>query len=118
MQRFSTHRSSNTPLLIAALGVGALAAYALSSPRRRAALVAAGRSALDAGSRLASTSAERLHIGQPRRTGDLEESFEKSTAKQPETFRGDANEDKVVEIGPNKTQAPIRGLDAPERPGR
>jgi uncharacterized membrane protein len=60
MQRFSTHRSSNAPLLIAAVGIGALLAYALSSPRRRTALMAAGQSALGAGSRLVSTSAERL----------------------------------------------------------
>src|SRR2546423_1960634 len=107
MQRFPTRRSSNTPLLMAAVGIGALAAYALASPRRRAALVAAGQSALDAGSRLASASAERLRIGKPRRTGDLEESLETSTAKQPETFRDDANEDKVVKIGPDKTRSPI-----------
>lgn len=60
MQQYSTHRSSSTPLLIAAIGVGALLAYALASPRRRAALLAAGHTAIDAGSRLASTSAERL----------------------------------------------------------
>ena len=49
---------------------------------------------------------------------DLEESLEKSTAKQPETFRDQANEDKAVEIPPDKTKTPIRGIDAPERPGR
>ena len=48
----------------------------------------------------------------------LEESFEKSTAKQPETFRDAANEDKTVEIPPDKTKDPIQGIDAPERPGR
>jgi len=48
----------------------------------------------------------------------LEDSFEKSTAKQPETFRDEANEDKTVEIPPDKTKAPIRGIDAPPRPGR
>ena len=118
MQRFSTHRTSRTPLLVAAVGIGALAAYALSSPRRRAAVAAVGRSAIDAGSRLATTSAERLRLKRADRTGNLEESLEKSTAKQPETFRDDANEDKVVEIGSDKTEAPIRGFDAPERPGR
>ncbi len=60
MQQYSTHRSSTTPLLIAAVGVGALLAYILSSPRRREALLSASQSALDAGTRLASTSAERL----------------------------------------------------------
>ena len=48
----------------------------------------------------------------------LEDSFEKSTAKQPETFRDEANEDKSVEIPPDKTKTPIRGIDAPEKPGR
>lgn len=61
MQQFPTRSSSNTPLLFAAIGIGALAAaYALSSPRRRAALIAAGESALEAGSRLATTSAEKI----------------------------------------------------------
>lgn len=61
MQQFP-HRESttNTPLLVAAAGLGALLAYALSTPQRRAAMVAAGHTALDAGSRLASSSAERL----------------------------------------------------------
>ena len=58
MQHLPTHRPSNTPLLIAAVGIGALVAYALSSPRRRAALTAAGESALEAGSRLAARSAD------------------------------------------------------------
>src|SRR5262245_40193459 len=60
MQQYSTHRSSNAPLRIAMVGVGALLAYALSSQRRRDALMAAGQSALDSGSRLATRSADRL----------------------------------------------------------
>ena len=66
MQQYSTHRSS-TPWLIAAVGVGALLAYALASPRRRTALAAAGQSALGAGQRLVSTSAERLREWIPER---------------------------------------------------
>lgn len=69
MQQFP-HRqsSSNTPVLLAAaVGLGALLAYALASPRRRSALVAAGHSALEAGSRLAATSAERLQEWMPER---------------------------------------------------
>jgi uncharacterized membrane protein len=61
MQLIHTRRPSDTQLLIAVVGIGALLAYALASPRRRAALAAAGESALQAGSRLAATSAERLH---------------------------------------------------------
>ena len=68
MQQYQTRSSSNTQFLVAALGIGALAgAYALSSPRRRAALVAAGESALRAGesalrmgSDLAATSAAKV----------------------------------------------------------
>src|SRR5688572_24177821 len=70
MQHYSTHRPSSTPLLIAAIGVGALLAYALSSPRRRAALLTASHSAIDAGSRLASASAERLRHLIPEPTQD------------------------------------------------
>jgi uncharacterized membrane protein len=61
MQQFPTRSSSNVPMLVALVGIGGLLAYALSSPRRRAALTAAGESALNAGSRLAASSAERLH---------------------------------------------------------
>src|SRR4029453_3461096 len=59
MQSIQTRSGSDTPLLIAVVGIGALIAYALSSPRRRAAVTAAGESALKAGSRLATTSADR-----------------------------------------------------------
>lgn len=45
---------------------------------------------------------------------ELDESFERSTEQQPENYRGEATDDKVVEIGPDKTKAPIRGIDAPE----
>jgi len=48
----------------------------------------------------------------------LDDSFEKSTAQQPETYRDEANEDKTVEIPADKTKTPIRGIDAPERSGR
>jgi uncharacterized membrane protein len=67
MQQYSTHRSSSTPWLIAAVGVGAALAYVLSSPRRRTALAAASQSALDAGQRLVSTSADRLRQWMPER---------------------------------------------------
>ena len=49
---------------------------------------------------------------------ELEESFEKATEKEPSNFRDEANEDKIVEIPADKTNDPIRGIDAPERPGR
>src|SRR5215218_7171036 len=75
MQQFHTRSSSNTPLLIAAVGIGALVAYVLSSPRRRAALAAAGESALEAGSRLAATSADRLHDLLPQQALDAASDF-------------------------------------------
>jgi uncharacterized membrane protein len=70
MQQYSTHRSTSAPLLIAAIGVGAVLAYVLSSPRRRTALAAASQSALDAGSRLVSTSAARLRELIPESTAE------------------------------------------------
>lgn len=65
MQQYSTHRSSTAPIVVAAIGLGALAAYVLSSPQRRQVLRAAGESALDAGSRLAAASADRLRQALP-----------------------------------------------------
>jgi len=59
--------------------------------------------------------------GTPTRKGQrekLKDSFEKATAKRPETFRDEANEDKTVEIPADKTKRPIRGIDAPEQRGR
>ncbi|HET9205265.1 MAG TPA: SRPBCC family protein [Burkholderiaceae bacterium] len=69
MQHYSTHRS-NTPLVVAAVGIGALLAYVLSSPRRRTAVVAASRTAFDAGSRFVNTSAERLREMLPEPSSD------------------------------------------------
>ncbi|HSW23126.1 MAG TPA: SRPBCC family protein [Burkholderiaceae bacterium] len=69
MQQYSTHRS-NTPLVIAAVGIGALLAYVLSSPRRRTALVAAGQTAFDASSRFVNHSAERLREMLPEASPD------------------------------------------------
>jgi uncharacterized membrane protein len=69
MQQYSTHRS-NTPLVLAAVGIGALLAYVLSSPRRRTALVAASQTAFDAGSRFVNSSAERLREMLPEPSPD------------------------------------------------
>jgi uncharacterized membrane protein len=71
MQQFPTRSSSTTPLLIAGIGVCALATtYVLSNSRRRAALVAAGESALEVGSRLAASSAERIRDALPQQAID------------------------------------------------
>ena len=70
MQQFPTKRASNTSLVLGLAGLGAVAAYALSSPRRRSELVAAGQSALEVGSRLALASAERVRDVLPDRALD------------------------------------------------
>ena len=62
-------------------------------------------------------------IPEKRRTPDdrqreaLERSEKKATEQQPESFKDKATEEKVVEIGPDMTDAPIKGIDSPERPG-
>lgn len=66
-----TRSSPNTALTVVAVGVGALLVYALSSRSRREALLAAGNSAVQAGSRLAATSADRLHRLMPDRASEL-----------------------------------------------
>ena len=45
----------------------------------------------------------------------LEESEKKAAEKQPENFKDKATEDKRVEIGPDLTDAPIKGIDPPEK---
>jgi hypothetical protein len=47
----------------------------------------------------------------------LEQSEKKATEQQPENFKDKATDEKHVEVGPDMTQAPIKGIDAPERPG-
>jgi hypothetical protein len=48
-------------------------------------------------------------------TGDQREALERSeknaAKKQPRNYKEDATDDKVVEIGPDKDDAPIRGID-------
>jgi hypothetical protein len=47
----------------------------------------------------------------------LEKSEKKATEQQPENFKDKATDEKLVEVGPDMTDAPIKGIDAPERPG-
>jgi hypothetical protein len=47
----------------------------------------------------------------------LDESLKKATEEQPETFKDKATDEKKVEVGPEMNEAPIKGIDAPERPG-
>lgn len=41
----------------------------------------------------------------------LDRSMRQATAQQPEEFRDVANEEKIVEIGADKTANPIQGID-------
>lgn len=44
----------------------------------------------------------------------LERSEAEAAEDHPKTYREEANEDKVVEIGEDKQDAPIQGIDPPE----
>jgi hypothetical protein len=41
----------------------------------------------------------------------LEKSEKKAAEKHPENFKDEATDDKIVEIGPDLTEAPIKGID-------
>ena len=41
----------------------------------------------------------------------LKQSEKKATEQQPETFKDKSTDEKVVEIGPDVTDAPIKGID-------
>ncbi len=41
----------------------------------------------------------------------LERSEKKAAEKQPENFKDKATDEKIVEIGPDLTEAPIKGID-------
>ncbi|MEO8807749.1 MAG: hypothetical protein ABI433_16840 [Burkholderiaceae bacterium] len=41
----------------------------------------------------------------------LEKSEKKAARKHPENFKDDATEEKIVEVGPDMTEAPIKGID-------
>lgn len=47
----------------------------------------------------------------------LEQSQRQATEQQPENFKDKATAEKTVEIGPDMSDAPIKHIDAPERPG-
>ncbi len=53
-----------------------------------------------------------------RQRDALEESEKDATRKQPENYRDEANADKVVDIGADKTKDPIKEIDPPEGTGR
>jgi len=41
----------------------------------------------------------------------LEKSEKKAARKHPENFKNQATDEKIVEIGPDLTEAPIKGID-------
>ncbi len=41
----------------------------------------------------------------------LEQSEKKAAEKHPENFKDEATDEKIVEIGPDLTEAPIKGID-------
>ena len=45
----------------------------------------------------------------------LERAEKNAAAEQPKSYRDEATAEKIVEIGPDKTYAPIEGIDPPER---
>jgi hypothetical protein len=49
----------------------------------------------------------------------LKRSEKKATEHQPQNFKDEETDDKQVEIGPDLTDAPIHGIDPPQRkPGK
>lgn len=44
----------------------------------------------------------------------LKRSERRAAEQQPENFNDEATEDKRVEIGPDRTNAPIHGIDPPK----
>ena len=46
----------------------------------------------------------------------LEESEKNAKRKQPENYQEAATDDKIVEIGPDLEDDPIKGIDPPEGP--
>ena len=44
----------------------------------------------------------------------LEESEKRAAEKQPQNFKDEETDDKLVEIGPDLTDAPIKGIDPSE----
>ena len=47
----------------------------------------------------------------------LRESQRRATEGEPENFKDESTDEKVVEIGPDMADDPIHGIDPPEKPG-
>lgn len=57
----------------------------------------------------------RLPNGEYRQRRQLDDSEKKAAAQQPENYKDEETADKVVEIGPDKTDEPIKGIDSDEK---
>lgn len=65
-----------------------------------------------------STTITKQSIGQGDRQRDaLKQSEKKATEQQPGSFKGKATDEKLVEIGPDMTDAPIKGIDPADTRG-
>ena len=64
-----------------------------------------------------STNTEQPSVQDDGQREALEQSEKKATEQQPESFKDKATGEKVVEIGPDVTDAPIKGMDPPQRSG-
>jgi hypothetical protein len=49
---------------------------------------------------------------------ELEDSEKRAAAQQPGSFKEDETADKVVEVGPEMTDAPIKGIDPEQQKKR
>lgn len=45
----------------------------------------------------------------------LRRSEKRATEKQPDNFKDESTADKTVEIGPDMSEEPIKGIDPPQR---
>lgn len=65
-----------------------------------------------------STVTQQTKAQDDRQRKALEQSEKDATRQQPESFKDQATGEKVVEIGPDLTEDPIKGIDPPARPGK
>ena len=54
---------------------------------------------------------KQVRIPQDREREALKHNFEKATRRQPGEFKDESNEKKIVHIGSDKKDKPIKGID-------
>ena len=50
-------------------------------------------------------------VTDPAQRAALEKSEKRAAEKHPDNFKDEATDEKIVEIGPDPTEAPIKGID-------